>query len=406
MLEVADALKIVLEHASALSPVRVPLRESLGKALAEPIVADVDSPPHDKSLVDGYAVRAAEVDGQEVTLNVVEEITAGQIPSQAVAVGQASRIMTGAPIPIGADAVVMVENTKLDPAALPLPRVTISAAPLAPGRNILPLGSEFRRNDTVLYPRHVVTPAAIGLLAEVGKRDVLVQPQPTVAILATGNELVPFHETPTPGQIRNSNGPLLEALIRSFGGRTIDLGIARDERDALRTKLAAGLQADFLIVSGGVSAGVLDLVPGVLEDLGVKQLFHRINLKPGRPLWCGEYSRGGRDRLVFGLPGNPVSTLVCCQLFVRPAFEVAAGLPVRGMARQMGKLAGEFVHKGNRPTYYPGRRVPELGSREVATLPWQGSADLHTLSQADCLIHFPAGNYSLAAGADVEVCWM
>jgi len=403
MLEVADALKIVVEHARALAPQRLPIREAAGKVLAEPVVSDIDSPPHNKSLVDGYAVRRAEVDGQEAALGVVEEITAGLVPTMAIGAGQAARIMTGAPVPIGADAVVMVERTKLDAAAQPLPRVTIAPHTIPPGGNILPLGAEFRRNDIVLNPKQILTPSAIGLLAEVGRRDVLIQPQPTVAILATGNELVAAHTLPGPGQIRNSNGPLLDALIRSFGGRTIDLGIARDEPESLRTKIAAGLQADVLVVSGGVSAGVLDLVPGVLAELGVKTLFHRIELKPGRPLWCGLYSEGGRERLVFGLPGNPVSSLVCCQLFVRPALAIMAGFPPRGMEKRKGKLAADYAHRGARPTFHPGRLVPEHDNGEVATLPWRGSADLHTLSQADCLIHFHAGNYSLPSGSEVDV---
>src|SRR5262249_3251912 len=228
----------------------------------------------------------------------IEEVTAGRVPQHAVGPGQATRIMTGAPIPAGADTVVAVERTR----ALDGNRVQIDIAPRA-GQNVLRRAQEMARGQALLATGPLLRPQAIGLLAAVGRTEAHVYPQPTVAVLPTGDELVEANETPGPGQIRNGNGPMLLAQAARAGGVPKYLGIARDRLQHLRALIGEGLNASVLVLSGGVSAGKLDLVPGVLQELGVQPHFHKVAMKPGKPIFFGT-----RDRtLVFGLPGNPGS---------------------------------------------------------------------------------------------------
>lgn len=399
MLSVDEALRLVLERALPLPAVEVEAAEALDHILAEAIASDIDSPPHDKSIVDGYAVQAGDLLQGLAELTVIEEVVAGAVPQQVLRSGQATRIMTGAPIPAGADCVVMVERTEAAAGG----RVRVQTAPLKPGQNILRRACSMRRGETVLEPGAVLRPSELGLLAEVGRSRVRVIAQPSVAILSTGNELVPPNVTPAAGQIRNSNGPMLAASARKAGAVPIELGIAVDERDELQRAILRGLAADVLVLSGGVSAGILDLVPGVLAELGVEQVFHKVNLKPGKPLWFGTRKAAAprqQETLVFGLPGNPVSSLVCFELFVRPAIDHLSGrkTPSRVITAQ---LAAEFFHRGERPTYQPGS-LDQDGKR-VTPLAWKGSADLRTLASANSLICFPSGDHSHAVGETVRV---
>jgi molybdopterin molybdotransferase len=296
----------------------------------------------------------------------------------------------------------MIERTELLPGCGGgLGRVRIQAGNLARGQNILPRGRSMFRGEVVLTAGSRIRPIEMGLLAEVGCVHLKVVRQPSVAILSTGNELVPSDETPAAGQIRNSNGPMLLAAVRQAGGAPIDLGIARDEHQELSRLIARGLEADVLVLSGGVSAGVLDLVPGVLAELGVEQVFHKVRLKPGKPLWFGVLRGQGPARLVFGLPGNPVSSLVCFELFVRPALERLAGYgPID--RRVSARLTAPFAHRGDRPTWHPARLETSDGGDEVLPLRWQGSADLRTLAGANALASFPAGDRQYAPGEVVN----
>jgi molybdopterin molybdotransferase len=327
-------------------------------------------------------------------------VVAGALPSQAVKPGTAIRIMTGAPIPTGADAVVMIEKTQLIPGQGPLGNVEI-IAPARPGQNILSRASAARCGDLVLRAGQRIRAIEVGVLSEVGRTSIQVTPRPQVAILSTGNEIVPPQQKPGGGQIRNSNGPMLAAATRLVGANVVDLGIARDDAAELRSLIARGLQCDVLVLSGGVSAGVLDLVPPVLAKLGVEQVFHKIRLKPGKPLWFGVRD-GAKRSLVFGLPGNPVSSLVCFELFVKPAIARLAGQTAPATRRVQAALVIPFKHQGDRPTYHPATlRWTDRGP-EVEPLRWQGSADLFTLARANALAHFPAGDYQLVVGEKVE----
>lgn len=394
MLAIDQALTEIAAHVRPLTAARVSLADALGRVLAEDVASDVDSPPHDKSVVDGYALRAADVRADGQTLTVIEEIVAGAVPRQTVTAGTAARIMTGAPLPDGADAVVMVERTALvDPATVRLAQQQIVA-----GQNIVRRAASMRRGETVLCAGHQLRPIEVGLLAEVGRHEVLVFQRPKVAVLATGNELVSPAEVPTAGQIRNSNGAILLAAVRGVGSEGVELGIGRDDRESLGRLMIDGLQSDVLVISGGVSAGVLDLVPGVLAELGVRQVFHKVNIKPGKPLWFGVHAAGGASKLVFGLPGNPVSSLVCFELFVRPALRAMAGQAFSPRATIPARLAAPFQHRGDRPTFYPAKATADGHGYTVAPLAWQGSGDLRTLASANAFIHFAAQEKAYLAG--------
>ncbi|MBX7164990.1 MAG: molybdopterin molybdotransferase MoeA [Pirellulales bacterium] len=404
MLSVDEALARLAQHVVPRAAVERACGAALGLVLAETIASDVDSPPHDKALVDGYAVVASDLSSGRAELRVLEEVTAGQVPTCAVCPGAATRVMTGAPMPPGADAMVMIERTQTRLAADGTSLVDIVDAKVAPGQNIMTRGRSMRAGDVVLMPGAVLRPIELGLLAEVGRTTVRVVPAPKVAILSTGDELVEPGRVPAAGQIRNSNGPLLAAAARRAGADVLELGIARDTRDDLRTRIGAGLEAaDVLVLSGGVSAGVLDLVPAVLAELGVACVFHKVNLKPGKPVWFGTQAHSRGARLVFGLPGNPVSSLVCYELFVRPALARLAGGVLAGAPVESRPLAAAFTHRGERPTYHPGRYVEGTSGSAVEPLRWQGSADLRTLAAADALIHFPSGDCSYQPGQMVSV---
>ncbi len=396
MLSVAEAQAVVLRHARPLPPEVRPLAPAaLGLVLAEDVASDLDMPPYDKAMMDGFAVRAADLPEGRGTLRVVEEITAGRTPRRPVGPGEAARIMTGAPMPAGADAVVMVERTRPADDG----RVVIEDRPPVPGQNVLPRAREMRRGETVLAAGTVLRPQELGLLATVGRAQARVHPAPAVAVLATGDELVEADATPGPGQIRNSNGPMLAGQVSRAGGVPRSLGIAPDRAEALRDLVAEGLRSPVLILSGGVSAGKLDLVPGVLQELGVTAHFHKVVMKPGKPVLFG--SRG--DQLVFGLPGNPVSSLVCFELFVRPALRVLGGHADPGPRLLRATLAEEYAYRTDRPTYHPARLEAGEGGWEVRAVPWFGSPDLRGLTRANAFVLFPAGDHVHRAGQVFQV---
>ncbi len=404
MQSVDEALAQVLKAAHSRSPVKVAARDALGLVLAEDVTSDVDSPPHDKSIVDGYAIVAADLAAGPAEFEVLEEVTAGDVPHERVVSGAAVRIMTGAPLPDGADSVVMVEQSQLRAGnGSTLGRVLLNPSKVTRGQNIMRRAVAMARGDRVLSTGHVLRAIELGLLAEVGRTEVLAIPRPRLAVLATGNELVPPSEKPAPGEIRNSNSPMLVAAAQTAGAEAIDLGIARDEQRDLEQRIAQGLEADVLVLSGGVSAGVLDLVPAVLSSLGVEPVFHKIRMKPGKPLWFGVKRHDARrTTLVFGLPGNPASSFVGFELFVRPAIARLSGRSVSSHEAP-AQLAVEFTHRGDRPTFHPSVLEEQGGERIVRPLRSQGSGDLRVWAEADCLACFPAGDYSLAAGDEVHV---
>jgi molybdopterin molybdotransferase len=400
LLEVAAALQKVLQHAAPLQAVECDLTKALQHILAAPVISDIDSPPYDKSMMDGYAVRAQDVTPNGTTLPISQHIMAGMPAVGELQPRTAAQIMTGAPIPPGSDAVIMVERTVSSDGD----SVTLNEVPRT-GQNILRRATSIAMGQTVLESGEPLTPARMGLCAEVGAARVKVHRQPSVAILSTGDELVGFTERPGPGQIRNSNSLLLAAAVQDTKCDALPLGIARDEPAALRAAIQRGLESDVLILSGGVSAGVLDLVPATLTELGVLPVFHKIRMKPGKPLWFGYLPRAGETpRLVFGLPGNPVSSAVCFELFVKPALRRLRGenVPLEQQF-QAARLANEVKHRSDRPTYVPAVWVLGQSGPSVRTLPWSGSADLKGFARYECLVLFPPGEKEYLADEIVQV---
>lgn len=407
MVSVDEALRLILANTQQLVPQLNELEGlPLGALLAETVVSDIDSPPYDKSIVDGYALIAADYQTPGVALRVLEEVTAGDVPQFRVEPGTATRIMTGAPIPDGADAVVMIEKTSIAGSDLG-ELVMIHEPPVRAGQNIMRRGASFRRGQAVLQPGKRLRAIELGLLAEVAQKQIQVVGSPSVAVLCTGNELVDPEPQfpPGPGEIRNSNGPLIEGLVYQAGAKSSwGSKIVRDDKDEIEQAIRRGLMEDVVLITGGVSAGVLDLVPAVLRDLGVQEVFHKVNLKPGKPLWFGVRPVENRSPvLVFGLPGNPVSVLVCFELFVRPALAKLSGREPKGLPRTMASLTHEHRQRGERPTYWPASLSDQSGTRMVRPLPWQGSGDLRTLADANCLAHFPAGDREFREGEEIEV---
>lgn len=395
MLEVADALAEILARCRPIKPFPSEFLPGLaGLVLAADVRADCDLPPFDKSLRDGYAVRSADAGERRV----VEEIAAGAMPSKTVGAGEAARIFTGAPIPGGADAVVMQEDAEV----LPDGRVRIPG-PVRPGQWVFARATEMRAGEVVIPSGTLLNPAAVGVLASVGAGGVpafLLGPR--VHVLATGDELVGPSDKPGPGRIRNSNGPMLAAAVLRQGSGTVgvDLGIVRDDPAEMRQRIASALRdPSVLILAGGVSVGDYDLVPQVLAELGVEVHFRQVRMKPGKPLLFG--TKG--DTLVFGLPGNPVSAFVCFELFVRPALRKLAGHADPGPRTVRLPLAEAISEVNDRPTYRPAKlEVAEVGW-DVRPLPWGGAPDLRSLVAADALVVLPAGDARFDRGQPVPV---
>jgi len=367
-----------------------------GRVLAQPILADRDLPPFPRSTRDGYAVRTADLTRLPANLDVICEIKAGEsldnIPKR-VGLGQAISIMTGAPVPAGADAVVMVEYTlrKGD-------RVEITKG-VAPGENIVPAGAEARQ-DRVLVERGVrLNEAAIALAATAGKSQLEVFQRPSVAVLTTGDEIVDVDAVPGPTQIRNSNSYSLAVQIRKAGGEPILLPIAPDERIELKRLIEEGLKSDLLLMTGGVSMGRYDLVEQVLEELHTEFYFTGAKIQPGRPVVFGKCG----TTYFFGLPGNPVSTMVTFELFARPMLEALAGMLPRKLQFVYAKLKSEIRAKPGLKRFLPAILSGEFHETQVELLPWQGSGDVAATARANCYIVIPADRETIPAGEFVAI---
>jgi molybdopterin molybdotransferase len=410
MIDLADAIALVEHAAAPLPPRRQRLLEACGRLLAVDVVADCDSPPWDRAMMDGFAVRSADFAAgrpETVELDVVVDLAAGDVTSLEIRPGACARIMTGAPIPPGADAVVPVESAIDGTSTVHAGgRVRLQEPRFRPGQHVAVRGAAFRAGQVVLPAGRRLEAAAIGLAAEAGATHVVAAPRVRVALLSTGSELVSPSDTPAFGQTRNSNGPMLAAAVILLGGEPIPLGVAADRPEAIRAAVAQGLAADVLVLSGGVSAGDLDLVPGIFRLCGVEKVFHKVRLKPGKPVWFGVLRRDeAAPTLVFGLPGNPASSLVCFELFVRPAIQILAGRPPDEwrLPRVRGVLAGTAKAAADRPVYLP-CRIARDGGRLLATpLPWTGSSDLLGMAAAEALIALPADGGRFEAGAEVEL---
>jgi len=395
MIPFDDAVRIMIERVHALDATRVPLAEALGCVLADDVASDVDMPPFDKSAMDGFAVVAADLAEVPRSLRVVEDIPAGSVPTCVVKPGECARIMTGAPVPEGADAVVMVEDTS--------PGSTSDLVrfnkPVVSGRNVCVRAEDVAVGDIVLHAGHEVRPPEVAVLAACGCSQVSVIRKPSVAVLSTGNEVVPIHRTPDAGQIRDANSHYVVARLGRMGIAVTALGIAADEPAALKAALAEGMEHDVLAVSGGVSMGDYDLVPGLLKELGAELFFEKVAMQPGKPTVFG---RCGRTA-VFGLPGNPVSVLTAGELFLVPAVRKMMGFQRLHTPRRTATLTARVKHRTGRIAHVPGIVAETEDGWTVQPLTYHGSAHMHALRAANCLIVLPADVAVVDAPAAVEI---
>jgi len=387
-----QALQIVLENVAPLGIERVSITTALGRVLAEEVHSPRDIPGFDNSAMDGYAVRAADVasasETNPVRLEVLETVAAGMMPSRSVAAGQAVRTMTGAPIAPGADAIVQVERTRAEGNT-----VEIMAAP-QPGAFVRPRGEDLRRGELVMSAGKVLSPSDLGMLASLNRAMLDVWRRPRVAIVATGDELVDIDQVPTGAQIVNSSAYALAGAIREAGAEPVILKVARDRPEEVRARLAEALAFDVVLSTGGVSVGQFDHVKVVLDELGLRQLFHGVAQRPGRPLKFGTI--GGRP--IFGLPGNPVSTMVCFYLYARPALLKMGGFVRTGLPRVAVKCAADIALAANLTEFVRVRLDRREDEILAATTGHQGSGVLSSLARADALLIGPAGANRLRAG--------
>jgi len=406
MITVEEAYVAVESTVSCLPSETIGLSKAVGRVLANDVHSDVDSPPHNKSVMDGFAVRAADISAGVTEFRVLETIIAGGLPTAKVTQGTTSRIMTGAPLPDGADSVVMIEMSNLGYTDPTPETVTLNVeGRFSAGKHQMARAGNFASGDLIFKANHRIRPVDIGLLAEVGASNVVVWAQPTIAVLPTGDELVDCSQSPAASQIRNSNGPMIRAIAHQWTSSVTDLGIGVDEIADLESKIITGLKHDVLILTGGVSAGTKDLVPEVLASQGVKTIFHKVKVKPGKPIFFGVADRdGGRRCYVFGLPGNPVSSLVGMHLFVSTAVRMMTGVAKAAVrpVRLGAILSRTHETRGNRPTYWPGRKCDVADPRLVKALRWNGSSDLLSLREAEGLIYFSVRESPHEAGAKVE----
>jgi len=397
MISVERALELLLGATPVLPQETVPLGAAAGRVLAEEIRADADVPAFDKALMDGFAVRSADLAGGARDLVVVREIPAGTDPATlpALATGTAARIMTGAPLPPGADAIVPVEETE----AASGDRGAVRCAAVRPGDHRAPRGADVRAGATLLAPGDFIGAAEVAVLAACGRAAVRVGGRPRTAVLATGDELVAPGETPAPGRLRNSNGPMLLALAERAGAVIADLGIAPDDPARLRAAMERGLEADLLLISGGVSMGARDFVGATLRDLGAEILFERVAIRPGKP-----FTAARRDRsIVCACPGNPASSYVIFQVFARAVLRRMAGHPHPGPSPVRGCLAAPARQKPGRAGYWQAHAALVDGRLTAEILPSSGSADIVACARGNALVVLPAGTGTRAAGEAVDM---
>lgn len=375
----------------------VGLSESNGRILAREIRADADFPRFARATRDGFAVRAADVAQVPARLKVVGEIAAGSSSAYVCAPGEALEIMTGAPLPEGADAVVMVEYTRREGEHVIIERTA------KPGDNFVPQGAESRAGDLLVAARTRLNPASIALAASVGILSPEVFRKPIVAILATGDELVEIHEQPQAAQIRNSNSHSIAVQVKRAGGTPLVMPIARDRGASIYEGIRSSDAADLLILSGGVSMGKYDLVEQVLTAQGAELFMTGAKIQPGKPIVFGTLPRDGRELPFFGLPGNPISTMVTFELFVAPVLGALGGALATPLRFAHARLREEFKVAPGLTRFLPAHFSGDASATYVDVIPWHGSGDLAAVVRANCYLVVPPTATSLARDAFVTV---
>ena len=403
ILAFANARRVVEEQARTLRPGqtgRTALLRSRGRVLAEDIAADRDFPPFPRAARDGYAVRGADLAVLPATLRIIGEVRAGSAFSGGpLRRGEAAEIMTGAPVTPGADAVVMVEYTTRQGASVAVERA------VAAGENIVPAGSEARAGQLLLARGTRMGFAEIAVAAGVGKAQVSTYSPPRVGILSTGDEIVDVDAHPGPSQIRNSNSYSLSAQVEAAGAEPVRLPIAPDDPVVLKHLIEEGLALDLLLLTGGVSMGKYDLVEPVLAEFGAEFFFTGAQIQPGRPVVFGRARRGPATAATyfFGLPGNPVSTMVTFEIFVRPMLDALCGATPGKLRFLQARLRAEVRTKIGLTRFLPARLSGEFERTEVELVRWQGSGDVAAMARANCFLVVPPDRERLAAGEMVFV---
>lgn len=406
MIPISRAIKFIENETRPLGNEKIDLASSVDRVLAENIIADTDLPPFDRSQMDGYAVFAADTKTTPVTLKIVGESAAGRGWHKAMNRGEAVRIMTGAPVPSGADAVQKIELSKESGGHVEI------IEPTEKGRYIIHQGSEIRKGKTIFKSGTRITVNMIATLAAFGYATVKAGKQPRVAIIGTGSEIVEISKKPGRDQIRNSNSAMLDVMCRRFGGETTVFPTAKDNISDLKSQIsnAVGLnksairnpQSEILVITGGVSVGKYDHTKTALTELGAEIFFEKVRLKPGKP---AVFAKLGKT-LIFGLPGNPVSAAVTFHLFVRKAILLLQGADDSDLKKSFAVLASDARAARERDTYLPSRlETNKLGQLTANPLKWSGSSDFIGFAQADSLVLVPKGE-DFKKGAVVEVAFL
>jgi molybdopterin molybdotransferase len=399
ILPFAEARRTVEKHASSAARGATELLDLLdagGRVLAEDIVADRDFPPFPRATRDGYAVRAEDTAALPASLRIVGEIRAGASAADSAIElhpGEAVRIMTGAPVPSGSDAVVMVEYTGERDGRVAIQRSA------TPGENFVPTGSEARRGNVLLDRGTLLTESAVAISASVGKARLQVRTRPSVAVLSTGDEIVDVRVEPRTNQIRNSNTYSLATQIKAAGAVPVLLPVAPDEPVRLRQLIEEGLRSDLLLLAGGVSMGKYDLVEQVLIDLAAEFYFTGALIQPGKPIVFGRV----HGKYFFGLPGNPVSTMVTFELFARPMIDALGGRHPQPLSFTHVRLKSDIRVKTGLTRFLPAVLTGEFEHTEVELVKWQGSGDIAATARANCYAVVPPDRDKIAAGEWIAI---
>ncbi|MDJ1484252.1 molybdopterin molybdotransferase MoeA [Cytophagaceae bacterium YF14B1] len=393
MTTVAEAQKSIISQAKSFGEETLPLEKALGRVLAQPILADRDYPPFNRSTMDGYAVQAADfLDKKLSQLQLVERIHAGSVGTQEIHSGTCSKIMTGAPVPSGADAVVRVEDTQ-ETGGL----VTFNIETVRVGQNIARQGEDAQSGQEILSNRSVITPQVSGILAVTGNAQVTVARLPKIGIISTGNEVVSLGTPVQSHQIRDSNAWVVRGFFHSYQVDEISTTLAKDDKVVLQETVAGFLaDKDIIILSGGVSKGDADYVPEILQLLGVQQIFHRVRIRPGGPIWFGTTPDG---KAVFGLPGNPVSVQVACKVFIEPYLRTCLGLPL--LSPLWLPFSGNRTKKTPFDEFFPCELITGNGQTSVQAVRYNSSGDIAATAKSDGIVLQPAETEQLADNAVV-----
>ncbi len=394
MLSVLEAQKKIFDNAVRLGTETIPVEHSLSYVLVNDVTADRPIPPFDRVAMDGFAVKSSDFDSPEVKLKLKGRIQTGVETDLIVGKGEATQIMTGAPCPEGADAVVKVENSQTDG-----DWVTLTEPKMKAGLNVAPKGEDAAQGKVLIKAGTALTTAGIAICASVGIAEVEVYRKPTIRIISTGTEIIPPNQNPLPHQIRDCNSYTLRTMSSGLNLEADFMGIGEDDTGVISQLIKKGLEADVLILSGGVSMGEFDYVPKLLAENGVETIFHNVKVKPGKPLWFG---KKGSETYVFGLPGNPVSVQTCFRVFVEPLVRKLAGKNTPENLSLKLPLAEDVVSKTPREHYMPGCLHVQDGKTHIKMISIRGSGDFSNFERSHGVFIFPGDQTTLKAGTTVE----